>query len=116
MRAEGSTHLYDSLEQALEVCGRQKDFQRKQYVVCLTDGVDTGSRLSECRLKERLAASQVTLVIIGIGVDQQMEHQLASLCKATPLGMFVQTPHDLVGIQQLYQLISTYSIPTISHF
>lgn len=48
---EGQTYLYDSLNQALSVCARQKDFQRRQYIICLTDGEDSGSVTSHSLIK-----------------------------------------------------------------
>lgn len=69
----GKTYLYDSLNKAVNICGRHNNYKNRQFVICLTDGEDSGSEMSWSRIKERLTQSGVTLIIIGIGIDQEKE-------------------------------------------
>ena len=40
----GKTYLYDAIFQAIKIAERKNNFKNTQYIICTTDGDDSGSK------------------------------------------------------------------------
>lgn len=82
----GSTALFDAISSAFDALSERPT--SNDWIVCLTDGQDTGSRVSHSILRARLQskAKAVGLVMIGVGGDVR-EQELRQLAEATSKGM-----------------------------
>lgn len=65
MRASGNTALHDALAEAAALLGTAASPRR--YIVALTDGQDTSSRLNASAAIRRMTAAGVPLIAIGLG-------------------------------------------------
>lgn len=71
LKAGGSTHLYDALDEALDKVRRGR--HQKKAILLITDGEDTSSRAGFDEVLQRARASEVLVYCIGIGQRERQE-------------------------------------------
>ena len=108
----GKTAFYDALGVAIQQFPVDKDYEiknkRRKWIVSLTDGEDNSSQETLKNIKTSLKASEINLIIVGMGLSKNLTKILKDLCKSTKDGAFIESPNndDLdVAFEAISQII-----------
>lgn len=100
-QTKGGTAFFDALDLAIS----EFDYARKDsmddgsnmnshWIVALTDGEDNLSKISVETIKIKLKKKGINLIIIGLGLHNEIIGNLSDLCKTTKDGVFIETPNN----------------------
>lgn len=113
LNPSGKTAFYD----ALAVAAKQFHFpkqdselkdKRRKWIVSLTDAEDNTSNFTIKKVKSLFKASDINLIIVGMGLSASLATDLKDLCKSTKDGVFIESPNnnDLdVAFESISQII-----------
>ena len=82
-----------------------KSFKRK-WIVLLTDGEDTSSKLNFQSLKKLLKKKTNNLVIVGLGIPGKIRPLLEDLCTSTPKGFYLDAP-ELQDLERAFARVES---------
>jgi tetratricopeptide (TPR) repeat protein len=105
-RPNGATAFFDAVDQSLKEIRSASSNVSTRWIVALTDGEDTSSRLPVSQLAANLKAetSLNGLIVIGVGSDVD-QNLLQSLVHNTPQGMFLFAAGDKQSISVAFQQV-----------
>jgi tetratricopeptide (TPR) repeat protein len=93
------TALYDAMEQCVNYINVGATTQ--DWMVVLTDGEDTGSRVSKEKICNSISQGHYGVILIGVGND--VNHiELEKLVQASPKGYYVKAAGDKDGITRAF--------------
>lgn len=101
------TSLYDTISDVFDMFDLVPKFNSKKFVVMITDGDDRSSIQELEALKEKLRSSEITLIIGGIGVKENVKKDIKELVKNTPAGVFVDTLKG--NLEHCVQVMTSFS-------
>jgi hypothetical protein len=93
------TFLYDAIEQC--VGHINTDSTSQDWIVILTDGQDTRSKISKETIRHRFSRGAYGVILIGVGND--VNHaEMKQLVQASAKGFYVKTSGDKDGITRAF--------------
>jgi uncharacterized protein YegL len=95
----GSTAFYDAIDTAISHLHSESP---NDWIIALTDGEDTSSKLTHSGLMTKLHnLKDTSLIIIAVGVECRL-NELESLAKATKQGLCIPASADAKGITEAF--------------
>lgn len=76
-----------------------KEVSKKQWIVVVTCGEDSGSVVNEEKLIKKLYQSNANLVVVLVTNSEEVSLKMETIVKVTPFGMVINCP-DFLNIQE----------------
>ena len=98
----GGTAFYDSIYEAVVHLSRSPGIH--DWIIALTDGLDTSSIRTLSSVKRALSSSSIKLIVVGIGLDVQAA-ELIQLTTSSVKGVYVSAAEDKMSIDRAFKQI-----------
>ncbi|KRX08864.1 hypothetical protein PPERSA_08968 [Pseudocohnilembus persalinus] len=108
IKPSGETALYLALLESFKLFKKVPEKNHRKWIICLTDGDDTCSTVSQKKVRRLLKSEEIGLIIVGIALNQAQTESLTELCVKTHDGAFIQSveSNDLhIALQSISNLV-----------
>ena len=110
-----STPLYDAINISIQKIRSFRENAKaklsptcKELILCLTDGVDTCSKVSNSSVLEQLLNEKI--IFDAISFDSKSNNVLVDFCQKTKGYYYIDIPHDKASMLNLFELEATMSV------
>ena len=105
LKPNGGTALYNAIFEGLKIMSKAEPKNNAKWIVALTDGDDNESRIRIDQLYNKLAKSDVNLIIVGLELHELVKSKLSYLCRVTSNGLFIESTSN-EDINTAFQVVA----------